>query len=325
MIRRHLFAPAAALAALAALPAHAADDVKLRLDWVNSGYHAVWYYAKDQGVFSNHGINLDIREGRGSMTTSQTVGNKSDEFGTADGGAMMVLRSKGLNVKMVAGYLRTGPSATLFAADKGWKDWKDLSGARVADSAGGSTIYLFKAVQKATGIEGIKDVLVEPAAKPTVLLERRVDAVNSFGFLQKPILESKGMPTEYFNFASAGVNVPGLALLAHDDMIAGNKDLVRRMVTATQEALKLVQEEPEAAIDVLVKLSPNLDRAVHLEILKASFELFDSANSKGKPLGWIPPEDINVAQDILVEHDQIKEPLPIDSYFTNEFVPDGKS
>ena len=143
-------------AALSAAPAQAADDVTLRLDWVLGGYHAVWHYAKEKGVFARNGININLREGRGSMTTSQTVGNQSDEFGTADGGAMMVLRSKGLKTKMVAGYLRTGPSALIFPKSKGWKTWKDVKGAKIADSAGGSTIFLFKAVEKAVGISGNK-------------------------------------------------------------------------------------------------------------------------------------------------------------------------
>ena len=308
------------LAALSAAPAQAADDVTLRLDWVLGGYHAVWHYAKEKGVFAKNGININLREGRGSMTTSQTVGNQSDEFGTADGGAMMVLRSKGLKTKMVAGYLRTGPSALIFPKSKGWKSWKDVKGAKIADSAGGSTIFLFKAVEKAMGISGNKIVLVAPPAKVSSVLSGKVDATNSFGFLQKPIMESKGTPAEYLSFASAGVNVPGLAVIAHEDLIKNKADLVRRMVASTQEALKIVQENPEAAIDALRKVKPTLNRAVHLAILKSSFDLYHSAASKGKPLGWIPPADIETAQNLLVEYEQIKAKAPTSDYFTNAFI-----
>ena len=307
MYRKTTIVLAALLTGAASFPLQAADDVTLRLDWVNGG-------------FARNGINLTIREGRGSMTTSQTVGNKSDEFGTADGGAMMVLRSKGLKIKMVAGYLRTGPSALIYPKSKGWKSWKDVNNATIADSAGGNTIYLFKAVQKAMGLTGNKVVLVAPPAKVSSVLSGRADGTNSFGFLQKPIMESKGTPASYLSFADAGVNVPGLALVTHDEMIAGKKDLVRRMVAASVEALKIVQENPEAAIDSLLKVKSTLNRDVHLNILKSSFDLFDSAASKGKPLGYIPPADIENAQNLLVEYDQIKTKAPIGDYFTNEFI-----
>ena len=314
------FVVAGALSALLTAPAQAADDVTLRLDWVLGGYHAVWHYAKDKGVFAKNGINISLREGRGSMTTSQTVGNQSDEFGTADGGAMMVLRSKGLKTKMVAGYLRTGPSALIFPKSRGWKSWKDVNNAKIADSAGGSTIFLFKAVQKAVGIGGNKIVLVAPAAKVSSVLSGKVDGTNSFGFLQKPIMESKGTPADYLSFASAGVNLPGLAVIAHQDLIKNKSDLVRRMVASTQEALKIVQENPGAAIDALIKAKPTLNREIHLAILKSSFDLYHSAGSKGKPLGWIPPGDIENAQNILVEYEQIKAKAPLSDYFTNEFI-----
>ena len=311
---------AGAMAALFAVPAKAADNVTLRLDWVLGGYHAVWHYAKEKGVFAKHGINLNLREGRGSMTTSQTVGNQSDEFGTADGGAMMVLRSKGLKTKMVAGYLRTGPSALIFPKSKGWKSWKDVNNAKIADSAGGSTIFLFKAVQKAMGISGNKIILVAPPAKVSSVLSGKADGTNSFGFLQKPIMESKGTPAEYLSFASAGVNVPGLAVIAHEDLIKNKGNMVGRMVAATQEALKIVQENPGAAIDALRKAKPTLNRDVHLAILKSSFDLYHSAASKGKPLGWIPPKDITTAQNILHEYEQIKTKVAIGDYYTNQFI-----
>lgn len=311
---------AGALAVMAAGSAKAADDVTLRLDWVLGGYHAVWHYAKDQGVFAKHGINISLKEGRGSMTTSQTVGNESDEFGTADGGAMMVLRSKGLKVKMVAGYLRTGPSALIFPKAKGWKSWKDVNNAKIADSAGGSTIFLFKAVEKAMGLKGNKVVLVAPPAKVSSVLSGKVDATNSFGFLQVPIMSSKGTPAQMFSFADAGVNMPGLAVIAHENLINKKADLVGRMVAATQEALKIVQDNPGAAIDSLRKVKPTLNRDLHLAILKSSFALYHSAGSKGKPLGWIPPSDIENAQNILVEYEQIKKKAPISDYYTNQFI-----
>ena len=195
-----------------------------------------------------------------------------------------------------------------------------MNNAKIADSAGGSTIFLFKAVQKAMGISGNKIILVAPPAKVSSVLSGKADGTNSFGFLQKPIMESKGTPAEYLSFASAGVNVPGLAVIAHEDLIKNKGNMVGRMVAAPQEALKIVQENPGAAIDALRKVKPTLNRDVHLAILKSSFDLYHSAASKGKPLGWIPPKDITTAQNILHEYEQIKTKVAIGDYFTNQFI-----
>ena len=320
---RNAIAIAAAAALLAvSIPAQAADKVSLRTDWIKSAYHAVWYYAKDKGVFAKNGIDVDIRDGRGSVITAQTVGNKTVTFGTADGGAVMVLVSKGLPVKIVASYLRTNPVAIIFPKKNGWKSWKDLAGSRIGFSAGGATAAYFKALAKKNGIEGkVKLVFMEPAAKLAALLQAKVDAIDSFGFLQAPKATAAGIPSTYFSYASGGIVVPGLALITHNDNIEDNPDLVRRMVASVREALALGQKEPEAAIQSLLKVAPNLKPDISLDILKASFDLFENEASKGKPSGWTPPGDIEKAQKTLIEFKRIKKEHPIDAYFTNDFIP----
>jgi len=298
------------------------EKVTLRLDWINSGYHAVWYYAKDRGIFAEHGIDLEVLEGTGSATTAQTVGNASVTFGTADTGAVMALTSQGLPVKVVAGYLRQSPLALIFPKKNGWKTIQDMAGARLGFSAGGATALVWPALMKATGLEGkVRLIYMEPAAKPTALLEGRVDAIDSFDFLQVPLFEAKGLPVSTFSYASHGVNVPGLGVITSRNTIQKNPDLVRRFVAASVKALEATQKEPERALQSLVKVSPTVDRAIALRVLELSFNLFSSEASKGKPLGWVPPSDIEKAQEILVQYGGIKNRQPIETYFTNEFVP----
>lgn len=320
---RNAIATATAAALLAvSLSAQAADKVSLRTDWIKSAYHAIWYHAKDKGVFARNGIDVDIRDGRGSVITAQTVGNKTVTFGTADGGAVMVLVSKGLPVKIVSSYLRTNPVAIIFPKKNGWKSWKDLAGSQIGFSAGGATAAYFKALAKKNGIEGkVKLVFMEPAAKLAALLQGKVDAIDSFGFLQAPKATAAGIPSTYFSYASGGIVVPGLSLIAHNDTIKDNPDLVKRMVASVREAMALGQKEPEAAIQSLLKVAPNLKPDISLSILKASFDLFSNEASKGKPAGWTAPGDIEKAQKTLIEFKRIKKEHPIDAYFTNAFVP----
>ena len=101
-----------ATVSLGAAPASAADKATLRLDWVNSGYHAIWYYGLDKGIFQKAGIDLEVLEGKGSAVTAQTVGNGSVTFGTADTAAVMGFIAQGMPIKIVAGYLRQSALAT---------------------------------------------------------------------------------------------------------------------------------------------------------------------------------------------------------------------
>jgi NitT/TauT family transport system substrate-binding protein len=303
-------------------PAAAAKKVSLRLDWVNSGYHAIWYYGVDTGIFARAGIDLEVLEGKGSAVTAQTVGNNSVMFGTADTAAAMALISQGLPIKVVGGYLRQSPLAVIFPASKGWRKLSDLAGAKIGFSAGGASAQILPALLKSAGLDGKVELInMEPAAKMTSLLTERVDAIESFDFLMVSILEGKGLKVSTIPYASAGVNVPGLSLVAPDDLIKKEPALVGRMVAAMQETLTASRRNPEAAIDSLMKRSPTLDRPVVLRTLQLSFNLIEPDWAKGRPLAWISPEVMAKSQEVLYEHGGLKKKLPVEDYFTNQFVP----
>ena len=304
------------------LPAAAADKVSLRLDWVNSGYHAIWYYGIDTGIFQRAGIELEVLEGKGSAVTAQTVGNGSVMFGTADTAAVMGLVSQGLPIKVVGGYLRQSPLAIIFPASKGWQKLSDIAGAKIGFSAGGASAQLLPALLKSAGLEGKVELInMEPAAKMTSLLTQRVDAIESFDFLMVSILEGKGLKVSTLPYASAGINVPGLSLVAGDELIKKEPALIKKTVAAMEEAIAASRKNPEAAIDSLMKRSPTLDRPVVLRTLQLSFNLLEPDWAKGKPPAWVSPDVMAKSQDVLFEYGAIKKKLAPEDYFTNQFVP----
>ncbi len=317
MIKRILFA---LLCGLAAGAASAQEKVTLRLDWVNSGYHAIWYYGIDKGIFKQAGIDLEVLEGRGSAVTAQTVANGSVMFGTSDGGAVMGLISQGVPIKIVSGYLRRNPLAVIFPKSKGWKSFADMAGARVGYSPGGSGV-LFPAVVKAAGLDGKLQVInMEPAAKPQALLEGRVDCFESFDFLQIPLLEENGMPSDSIPYSKAGIDVPGLSLIAGHDLIRKNPALVRKMAALMKQTIDASRADPNGAIDSLLKRAPTLNRKVVTRVLTLSFDLLEPDWAKGQPFGWVSPKVIESSQDLLLQYGAIKTRRPVDEYITNEFI-----
>ena len=313
---------AAAASGFGALPAAAADKATLRLDWVNSGYHAIWYYGLDKGIFQKAGIDLEVLEGKGSAVTAQTVGNGSVTFGTADTAVVMGFISQGMPIKMVGGYLRQSALAIIFPAEKGWRRFSDIGSAKIGYSAGGASAQILPALIRKAGLEGkVELVSMEPAAKMTSILAHRVDGIDSFGFLMVAILEGQGFKAATLPYANEGVNIPGLSLIASDDTVKKSPDLVRRMVTTMEEAIAAARKDPEGAIDSLMKRSPTLNRAVVLRTLTLSFDLLDPDWGRGKPPGWISPEVIGKSQEVLLQYGGIEKKLPVEAYFTNEFVP----
>ena len=308
--------------ALGAFAAAAAEKVSLRLDWVNSGYHAIWYYGIDKGIFEKAGIDLEVLEGKGSNVTAQTVGNGSVMFGTVDAAAAMGLIAQGMPIKIVGGYLRQSALAIIFPADKGWKRFADMGDAKIGFSAGGASSQILPALIKSAGLDGkVQLINMEPAAKMTSLLTKSVDGIDSLDFLMVSVLEGKGLKVATLPYANEGANIPSLSLVTSNDLLKKNPALVQKMVGAMEEALAAARKDPNGAIDSLIKRSPTLDRPIVLRTLTMSFDLLEPAWAKGKPLAWMSPDIIAKSQDILLKYADLKQKLPVEDYFTNQFVP----
>ena len=129
------------------------------------------------------------------------------------------------------------------------------------------------------------------------------------------------MPSTSIPYAASGVNVPGLAFITSLDMIQKNPALVRKMVSLLQKTIEAGRKDPEGAIDSLLKRAPTLKREVVLQVLTLSFRLLETEATRGRPLGWLAQETMVQAQDLLAQYGGIKTKLPIETYYTNEFVP----
>ena len=69
-------------------PAKELTEVTFRMNWKFTGPHAVYLLGKELGFYEEEGIDLQVMEGSGSVTTGQLIGNKSDDFGLADATAL---------------------------------------------------------------------------------------------------------------------------------------------------------------------------------------------------------------------------------------------
>jgi NitT/TauT family transport system substrate-binding protein len=220
---------------LAGAAAQAADQASLLLNWYLGGLHTPFYLGVERGYYADEGIDLTINEGRGSGRSVQVVGSKGDTFGMADGGSLMLGAAKGQPVKAVMSLLNTPGFAVISLAETGIKAPKDLEGKRLAVSPGDALTQLFPAVVNANGLDPsrIELVFVDPPAKVVTVPEKQADALLGGADDQFFLIEAKGFEPAALRFADYGVATIGMTILAHEDTISDNPDLVRRFVAST--------------------------------------------------------------------------------------------
>lgn len=313
---------AISLAAAAASSAHAEDRVSLRLNFLLSGVHTIFYGGKAAGAYKAEGIDLDIGEGQGSVRTVQTVANGGDMFGLADGGSVIAGASRGAPVVSVMGILNKSPYGISFRADAGVRTIKDVEGKTIAVSAGEASLALLAPLWDRNGVDGSKVRLltVDGAGKIVAVLQKRVDGILAGLENQVIILAQKGLEQKVFAFADLGLNTEGLTILVSKSTLAGKPDLVARFVRATRTAIELARKNPDAAVDAALAEKPQGDKELLKAQLLASLDLLESPASKGKPLGYMAPADWASTLDIMKKFQDVTTDLQPTDFYTDQFV-----
>ncbi|MBN8850245.1 MAG: ABC transporter substrate-binding protein [Sphingobacteriales bacterium] len=147
---------AIAFGVASAAPTLAADKVSLRLNWLLSGVHSIFYLGVEKGFYEEAGIDLTIGEGQGSARTVQVVATGGDTFGLVDGGSVIAGASHGAPVKSVLGIMNTSPYGMSFRADSGVRTIKDVEGKTIAGTAGEASLALLPAIWKQNNVDESK-------------------------------------------------------------------------------------------------------------------------------------------------------------------------
>ncbi|WP_320199692.1 ABC transporter substrate-binding protein [Agrobacterium sp. rho-13.3] len=313
---------AVAVATAGMSPAAAKDKVTLRLNFLLSGVHTIFYYGVEKGFYKDAGIDLVIGEGQGSARTVQSIATNGDTFGIADGGSVISGATRGAPVKSVMGLLNTSPYAISFRADAGVKTIKDIEGKTVAASAGEASLALLPAIWKQNNIDAskVKILNVDGAGKIIAVMQNRADGTMAGLENQVVVLKSKGVEQKVFLFADLGVNTQGLTVVTNSKLIDDNPDLVKRFVQASLKSIEAAKADPDAAVAAAVKVKPTGDPALLKDQLTVSLTLLPSPSNASAPLGEMAAADWQRTLDLMKEYQDIKTDLPADAFFTNTFV-----
>lgn len=297
--------------------------VTLRLDWTVSGYHAPFVVAADMGFYKQAGLDVAVKQGKGSATTVQVVANGVDAFGYADAGATATLISKGAPVKVLAVFTQQSPSAFIYNPPFKLTNLHQLMGKTILDSAGSAISQLFPAVLATAGLK-VSQVhinYVDAASWPGLLKENPKYVVLGFDDDELQSIQQVDPQAVATPWANFGVNTLSTGLITSTKMIREHPGEVRRFVAASVKGWQYTIAHPRIAIDDLVKRWPTASKTVQAAELKQSLTMLHTPNSTGKPIGWMSPKDWQNTIALLHEYGSLKTVKPMSDYYTNSFLP----
>lgn len=299
--------------------------LKVRMDWRYQGYQAPFFIAVDKGYYKAAGLEVELLAGQGSGTGVKIVASGAEELGFLDAGVVALSISKGAPLKVVAVIIQQNPTVVMSWKDKPVNKPKDMEGKSVSWVPGVATNFTLTALWKANGVDEakIKKVSTTREASEILFLERKTDFGSGFINASWAVYLAKGYgkDMQIMRAGDWGVNALSLAVVAHTKLIAEEPQVVRTFVTATLKGLKEAVDNPELGWKTVVKHKPEVDAKLAQYGLENSLPLLCTANTKDKPLGWMAEKDWAATLDFLASYMDLAPRLPLDRYYTNEFIP----
>ena len=296
--------PNAASAQAAATP----TKVVFSLDFVPLGRHAPWYAALEEGYFKEEGLDVSIIPAQGTAQVIQAVESGTANIGFVDVPSVVIARSNGSKLKIVAVNYEKAPYA-IFSLSTGANvtQPKQLEGLNLGSGAGSFTPKIIQGFMTQKGLDPSKLTIgnISPPARATTLLSGQIPAIEFF-VMAKPGLEAgaKDAKAELRTFllADHGLELYANGIAATEDFITKSPDVLKRFVSAALKGWKFTIANPEKAAADQIKHVPSLKPETIVAEIKIVADLAVTADTRKNGLGWFDPAKMKSNVDFVVQY-----------------------
>lgn len=305
------------------------QDVTFLLDITPYGKHAMFYASLERGYWSDRGLNVTIQSAQGSADNVSKIGAKAADFGFADAGSMIIGRGAGANVKEVAMLHYRNLQSVISLESDPIEDPVAMVGKRIGATTGDAPRALLPSLADINNFEpdDVDLVVVEQLAKPAALSQGRVDGAMDFftGFpAYQRAAEEVGNAATSFLYSDFGLDIYNNGIIAHDDLLESDPDLVQRFVEGFVEGVVWTVENPDDATAIMIDAQPGLSQEVAREQLQIAIDhlMVDEVLDHG--VGPMDEEKMAFTVETIAESYDLERDVTVDEVYTNEFAPTGQ-
>jgi len=302
-------------------------EVTILLDWSVGSEHTFLYVGKKMDFFKDRGINLKIIQGTGSVESANMVDAKSTDFALCSGET--ALQSKAAenprNIQVISVYYPNTPTVIFSLADKNIAKPNDLYGKSVGIMDGSSAFknYVFFCKKNKIDRTKINEISTTGDIKEVIAQNSKLDAMVHFGYQHPLRLRLMNYEVNEIKLSDYDVQLFGLSLIAHTDLIEKNPALVRDVVQSIQKSIKYTIENPDEALTIFLDENPQSDREYAKSKLKWVNEFVLSGLSDNKIVGYQTEIGWGKTYEYLKSIDGIKREINLNGFFTNKFLGDS--
>lgn len=291
------------------------SKTSLRLKWICQAQFAGFYTANAEEYYKEAGLNVEIEPAGPNISPIQSVTSGANEFGIAGAEQVITAIDNGVSIVAIAVIYRETPEALTSKKYLNITKPEDLIGKTVGIVyENDENLYrLFlkknnideKSINEVPAITGISQILTD-----------KVDAKMAYEMNDATLLELEGEEVNVLKFRDYGVKVYADTIFTTKELIEKDPEKVRKFVNSSIKGWHEAINNPEKAIDELIKVNSSLNYEHQLGYLNKSIPIILTDEKIGI-------SDEAVWQDMidnLYDFGVIKNKLKANEIFTNEFI-----
>ena len=329
---RHLFA-ALLLSSICAVPGANAQEmtkIKFTLDWKLQGIHAWYFWAKEKGYFTDEKLDVTIDQGEGSAATIGRIMSGAYDAGFGDTNAVIQTAplKPGESPLVVYMIYSKAPFALVTKADSAIKTVKDLAGKKLGTSPGGAALKLLPLLAKKNGIDpaSIAVTTVAPNLQEQILIQGQVDVAAVFTATSYMNLVAQKLDPDkdfrWIYYADSGLDLYSNGVMVSAKLAKEKPEAVKGLVKAINRALKETMADPDAAIELLAREEPLLNKSIEKRRLIYVYNtLIDTPEAHALGIGDVSDKRLADSSAVIAESYGLARTPVASEIFSRDFLP----
>ena len=299
------------------------QKISTRLKWLPGATYIGTIAAKEAGYFTKQGLDVEIFPGGFEADPIKLVAVGSNDFGITGAEQLLQARANGVPIVAIFMELRYSPAGWMALKNSGIIKPQDFIGRKVGAQYGTNIEPTLDALLAKLNINPEKLTRIPVKYDVSPLFTGQVDVLPVYLTGQPVQARLEGKDVNTIDPNDYGIRLYGNVYFTNEKMIKEKSHIVQRFVNALAQGWQLSVEQPDEAIDLLIKAQPKLEKNMELAFLKATIPFIWGGSDA--PVGMMDVDRWEETRNIMVKYAGLDEGINITDAFTNKFIEKAQS